>query len=84
MHGNPLRDDRLLVPKSGRMLPDFAALVYRIALASKLGLAWTVTMPSDTEGKAQWLEDRMNFMRPQEAIERALLNYDVPKKRLRA
>jgi hypothetical protein len=81
LHGNPLGSDRLIVPGSGRMLPDFAALVYRLALASKLNIAWTEPKPPDSEGKSQWHDDKEAFMRPQEAIERALLKYDVPKYR---
>ncbi len=45
LHGNPIKKRRLILPRTKRSLVDFAAPLYRMALASFLDLRWKGDLP---------------------------------------
>jgi hypothetical protein len=83
LHGNPVEMDRLIIDKTGRNLFDFAAPLYRMALAAFLSLAWSKPLPSvdDAAEFVRYISDRMDFMSYQRAIEEGLLKAHEPHKR---
>ena len=81
LHGNPVGRSDLLIPASGRNLFEFAAPLFRMALASFLALeepAWKI---ETLKGEAQKreIERQFRFVMPQHEIEKSLLLAQQPK-----
>lgn len=74
LHGNPVDTSKFMIPKSRRILNNFAPILYRHGLASFLGLSWTENPPpiSDTQAVADYLARQSEFLRPQHEAEDAL------------
>jgi hypothetical protein len=83
LHGNPVGTDRLTIAKSGRDLFEFAAPLYRMALAAFLPLAWSEPIPpvKDANEFGRYIAEHMAFMDYQRAVEEGLLNaHELPKR----
>ena len=81
LHGNPVGAQNLRLPK-GRNLFEFAAPLFRMALAAHLQLTFDLPAPdlNDKDATSAYLGRRMRFNRAQDAIEEALLSaHDEPK-----
>lgn len=75
LHGNPVRAGRLVVKRSGRSLFQYAAPLYRMALAGFLRLTWSRPIPSankDIEAFAKYAAERMQYLSYQDKIEEAV------------
>ena len=75
LHGNPVDPNKLRVPFSHKPISHYTAPLYRIALTAFLPLEYEKPVPSMDNPEACGIDiaDRMNFMKPQEDAERALL-----------
>jgi hypothetical protein len=75
VHGNPIETDRLTIEKSGRNLFQFAAPLYRMALAAFLPLRWSEPIPEreESEELGRHIAECIGFMAYQRAIEEGLL-----------
>lgn len=75
LHGNPVGTDSLVAKRSRRPLYQFAAPLYRMALASFLDLRFSQPEPSqsDTKRYVAYAQQRALFLIFQGAYERALL-----------
>jgi hypothetical protein len=80
LHGNPVSARRLIIRRSGRNLFQYAAPLYRMALASFLNLWWLKPIPSreDADSFGRYIAEKMNFDGYQETIEKGLLTLHVP------
>lgn len=74
LHGNPVEPEQLLINEL-RLISDYAAPLYRIALTAFLQLEYDAPYPStkDREAVAEFINDRMTFRHPQQKAEEALL-----------
>ena len=52
LHGNPIRQDRLRIRRSGRSLFQYSPMLYRMALAAFLPIRINLKAPSATNTKA--------------------------------
>jgi hypothetical protein len=80
-HGNPVGADNLKLPK-GRNLFEFAAPLFRMALAAHLKLTFDLPSPDlkDKDATNHYIGKRLRFYRAQDSIEKALLGaHTVPK-----
>ena len=75
LHGNPVARNRLIVKPAKRSLFQYAAPLYRMALAGFLPLSWSGQLPSVNEAQAfaEHVAERMDFRSYQKAVEKALL-----------
>ena len=75
LHGNPVGQKDLLVEASGRLISDYAAPLYRIALTAFLPLTFPDLVPSleDLGAFGAYCGKRMDFTQPQRDAEKALL-----------
>ena len=74
LHGNPVEPDDLRLPGSTRMVIEFAAPLYRLALTAFLPLTFDRDMPaSDTEECGTYISDRIEFCAPQRCVEKGIL-----------
>jgi hypothetical protein len=80
LHGNPVERNDLFLPTPQRTIFEYAAPLYRIALTAFLPLRYETPMPSakDARASAAYIVDHMDFMRPQESAEEALLTARRP------
>ncbi len=74
LHGNPINKRRLRLPKTEHSLVDFAAPLYRMALASFLDLRWHEELPpiEDVEALARACAERSEFHHYQRNFEVAI------------
>lgn len=82
IHGNPIRDDRLIIKGSEQNLFSFAAPLYRMALAAFLQVYWSKAVPEleNADEFAQYIADHSEFMGYQKTVEEALLLASKPKR----
>ena len=75
LHGNPVDRKSIRLPNTNRSIFEYAAPLYRIALAETLKLRLTKPEPSLSDPKAfgEFIADRHSFFSPQRVIEDALL-----------
>jgi hypothetical protein len=75
LHGNPVGQKDLLVEASERLLSNYAAPLYRIALTAFLPLKFSERAPSleDLDVFGAYKSRRISFKAPQENVELALL-----------
>jgi hypothetical protein len=73
LHGNDVQGSALMI--NGKVVIDFAACLYRLALTGFLDLHFNVPMPpsEDAEALGAFINQRMRFNRFQAAYEDALL-----------
>jgi hypothetical protein len=48
LHGNVITENALTIPESGRYLPHYTPVLYRMALTARLGLKWAGDVPDHT------------------------------------
>lgn len=74
LHGDHVEPEQLLINEL-RLISDYAAPLYRIALTAFLQLEYDAPYPStkDREAVAEFINDRMTFRHPQQKAEEALL-----------
>jgi hypothetical protein len=74
LHGNEVTADQLTVGKEARQMIDYAACLYRFALAARLKLTFPGEMPCLDEPKkfGKYIADHMAFESPQKEYEDAL------------
>lgn len=75
LHGNPVDRNSIMLPYTNRSIFEYAAPLYRIALAETLTLRFDKPQPSlaDPKACAEYLAARRSFFDPQRVIEDALL-----------
>ncbi len=75
LHGNPVDRNSIMLPRTNRSIFEYAAPLYRIALAKTLKLQFDKPQPSLADPKAcgEYIAARLNFFGPQRVIEDALL-----------
>jgi hypothetical protein len=80
LHGNDVSADQLVIGKKHRQIIDYAACLYRLALASELNLGSSDEIPSLDEPKelGKFLADHMAFEAPQVEYEEALETFLAP------
>lgn len=80
VHGNPVERSNLILSTPQRMIFEYAAPLYRIALTAFLPLIYEVPVPSTEDVRAfgTYVADRMNFVKPQECAEEAILTATRP------
>jgi hypothetical protein len=80
LHGNPVERTNLILPIPQRMIFDFAAPLYRLALTAFLPLTYDRPMPTASEPKTlgAYIAERMEFMDPQKDAEEAILTATQP------
>jgi hypothetical protein len=78
LHGNAIADKALSIPESGRYLPHYAPVLYRMALTARLGLKWTEEVPDPAN--RQHYERYFDFRYFQGEMEAALATALVPPK----
>lgn len=73
LHGNDVEAPALLI--NGKVIIDFAACLYRLALTGSLDLHFNMPMPQseDAEALGAFINQRMNFNKFQITYENALL-----------
>lgn len=81
IHGNPIMRGSLLVRRSRRYLPIYAAPLYRAALTGFLDLRWKVPPPKEMDALIQHVHERGQFRSPQGVVERALMSIKTKPKR---
>lgn len=77
LHGNDVDESHLVVGKDERLMIDYAAVLYRLALTGVLQLTFTEVKPSwdEPEKLAQYISAHMDFKAPQEEHEDALKTF---------
>jgi hypothetical protein len=75
LHGNPVDRNSIRLPNTKRSIFQYAAPLYRIALAETLKLRINKPDPSlaDPEACGEFISARLSFLGPQRVIEDALL-----------
>ncbi len=91
LHGNPVAQESLILPASGRNLFEYVAPLYRIALTAFLPLTDDAPLPAASEPQqlGEAIARRMEFANPQRAVEDALITAmltpeDVERRRPRS
>jgi hypothetical protein len=74
LHGNRVSDVQLKEEPSGRFLPDYAAVLYRMALTAFLGLQFEERAPDrkNTQAFADYEGRKFNYMKYQSDVEAAI------------
>jgi hypothetical protein len=74
LHGNPITPKRLTYEKSGRVLSNYTAPLFRLALTGLLDLTWRKPWPpkEDAQAFGKATSDRMDFKHYQADIEIAI------------
>ena len=82
LHGNPVSDVQLSAEPYGRFLPDYAALLYRMALAGFLDLRFKEAAPSykDVKKVAEYEDREFTFNKYQRDVEAAIATINVYRK----
>lgn len=76
LHGNPVTPNILHLPRCEISALQFAAPLFRMALAAYLDLRFRDVMPdfvADADGASHFITDKMNFEAPQRQAEEAIL-----------
>jgi len=75
LHGNPVDRNSIRLPHTDRSIFEYAAPLYRMALAETLELEFDKPQPSLADPKAcgEYIAARLSFFGPQRVIEDALL-----------
>ncbi len=83
LHGNPITPARLTIASSGRVLSNYTAPLYRLALTGLLDLTWSKPWPpvEDAQAFAKAISDRMDFRHCQGDLEVAIstINHAPPE-----
>lgn len=80
LHGNPVTHDDLMLRPSGKHVLQFAAPLFRMALAAYLDLRFRDEMPDfevDPDGAGRFISERIRFASPQRQAEEAILIADT-------
>lgn len=74
MHGNPIRDDSLVVPGSDRRLGSIAPILYRMVLAKHINHIWAESAPEsdNTNALRACFARKYAFLQGQTTAEQAL------------
>jgi len=80
LHGNPVTPELLRLPRCQAPVLQFAAPLFRMALAAYLDLQFCDEMPDpriNPDGLSRFISDRMHFVAPQRLVEEAILIADA-------
>ncbi len=77
LHGNPVDMSNLKVAGAAKSLFEYAASLYRMALAAFLELKWQQPLDTSLDAKSVAIQicEEIEFLKPQRAIEEALITF---------